>query len=102
MIHTVGMRTGKGAGCLGEAHSRDCALGPLTNGYAQPVALQAGCTASCKSCVAVLSLEQRKLAAQLAAGGGGNAGGLPNEESLLALEKRMAERQARIEGALMQ
>jgi len=52
--------------------------------------------------VAVLSLEQRKLAAQLAAGGGGNAGGLPNEESLLALEKRMAERQARIEGALMQ
>ncbi|KAF5842547.1 hypothetical protein DUNSADRAFT_6397 [Dunaliella salina] len=53
--------------------------------------------------VAVLSLEQRKLAAQLAAGGGGNAGGdLPDEEPMLALEKRMAERQARIEGALMQ
>jgi hypothetical protein len=52
--------------------------------------------------VAALSLEQRKLAAH--GGDGGDSGGysLQNEEAMLALEKRMMDRQARIEGALMQ
>jgi len=56
--------------------------------------------------VAALSLEQRKLSAQLAAGGGAGGGyggvGTLTEDALAALEKRMTDRQARIEGALMQ
>lgn len=51
-------------------------------------------------------MEQRKLSAQLAAGGGAGGGyggvGTLTEDALAALEKRMTDRQARIEGALMQ